>query len=77
MAKQKGFEVDNGCEGKLTYRFSLERSLSSWGNARTVRNVLEEAIDKHAVNFVKGLLAPNEKYVLKDVDISTEPKALI
>ena len=77
MAKEKGFTVDEKCENRLTYRFSLERSLSSWGNARTVRNVLEEAIDKHAVNFVKGEIPQNEKYCIKEVDISTEPKALL
>ena len=78
MAAAKGFTVDEKeCERRLTLRFSLERSLSSWGNARTVRNVLEESIDKHAVNFVKGNVMPEDKYVLKGEDISTEPKSLL
>lgn len=77
MAKSKGFEVDESCDKPLTLRFGMERSLSSWGNARTVRNVLEETIDKHAVNFVKGKIEKENKYKLFGIDICTEPKALL
>lgn len=77
MAKGKGFEVDDSCDKPLTLRLGMERSLTSWGNARTVRNVLEETIDKHAVNFVKGNIAKEDKYKLFGADICTEPKALL
>lgn len=77
MAKGKGFEVDGSCDKPLTLRFGMERSLSSWGNARTVRNVLEETIDKHAVNFVKGKIEKEDKYKLFGIDVCTEPKALL
>ena len=77
MAKEKGFDVDNSCEKPLTLRFAIERDLSSWGNARTVRNVLEETIDKHALRFVKGEVEKSQKYVLFGGDISTEPKSLL
>lgn len=77
MAKGKGFQVDESCDKPLTLRFGMERSLSSWGNARTVRNVLEETIDKHAVNFVKGKIEKEDKYKLFGIDVCTEPKALL
>lgn len=77
MAKEKGFEVDNKCERPLTLRFGVERSLSSWGNARTVRNILEESIDKHALRFMKKEIEEKDKYVLQEGDIFTEAKSLL
>lgn len=77
MASSKGFEVDESCDKPLTLRLGMERSLSSWGNARTVRNVLEESIDRHAVNFVRGKIEKDSKYRLFGDDICTEPKALL
>ena len=73
MAREKGLAVDSGCKKSLAMRFSMERELSSWGNARTVRNVLEETIDKHAVNFLNNGKVSDKKYVLFGEDVCTEP----
>lgn len=77
MAREKGFEVDGKCERPLTLRLGVERALSSWGNARTVRNVLEETIDKHALRFVKGEISPEYKHTLLEEDVSVEAKSLL
>lgn len=75
MAKEKGFSVHKDCDIPLGFRFCKERLLGSWGNARTVRNVLEESIDKHAAHFINGQLPPSQKYCLQAMDISSHPKS--
>jgi len=77
MAKEKGFEVESSCNKPLSRRFLAERRLSSWGNARTVRNVLEETLDKHALRFMKGEVDKMKKYVLFGEDVSLWPKSVL
>lgn len=70
MAEQQGFSVDKPAFDAFDERMEKERRLASFGNARTVRNVLDETIDKHALNFVRNLIPPDAKYVICEPDIS-------
>lgn len=77
MARSKQFAASTDLAQVLCERFDAERSLSSWGNARTARNVLEESIDKHALRVMKGEVPEEHRRVLEPQDISTQPKSLL
>ena len=47
---------------------SRERKLKSFGNARTVRNILDKAIDKHTLNLATGKLTQDDRYRLCSID---------
>lgn len=74
MAGQQGFGINESAYDAFDERMSKERKLVSFGNARTVRNVLDEIIDKHAFNFVKGVIPQMSKYMICEEDISRELK---
>lgn len=69
MAGEKGFAIDGNAFQNLTERLESERKSSSWGNARTVRSVIEESIDNHAVNFQKGVIPSDTRYKIMQEDI--------
>lgn len=77
MAHEQGFVVSADALSNFEIRCAKEIKLSSFGNGRTVRNILDETIDRHAVNFGKGLLGDinkkneDNKFVLCGVDVST------
>lgn len=74
MAKQNGFKVAPDALEALDERVMKERRLRSFGNARTARNILDESIDHHSLNFVDGKLDKKDRYVLRGIDISRELK---
>ena len=74
MAKENGFEVAPDALEALNERISKERRLRSFGNARTARNILDESIDHHSLNFVDGKLEEKDRYCLRGIDISRELK---
>lgn len=76
MAGSKGYSLDNTGEINLRKRIIAERPLKSFGNARTARSILDEAIEKHAYNFISQHWADNKRYVLCAEDISVEPRTI-
>ena len=74
MAKQNGFEVAPDALYALDERVAKERRLRSFGNARTARNILDESIDRHSLNYVDGRLDRKDRYCLCGIDISRELK---
>ena len=74
MAENNGFSVDDNCKINFCVRMNLEKENEYFGNARTVRNVLERSIDNHYLNLKKGLLEKSEKNVLHEIDISKQPE---
>ena len=74
MAKEQNFDVNFSCITPLMQRLNNERVMSSFGNGRTVRNILDESIDKHALNYTMGKLDETDKFVLRDIDINTQIK---
>lgn len=88
MAHDAGFVVDASAMEKYDERIVKERMLSSFGNGRTARNVLDEAIDKHALNYGQGLLSYTDengndhdntesRYILRSNDISSIPNKAV
>jgi stage V sporulation protein K len=84
MANGEGFVADAEAMDNFDERIARERNLSTFGNGRTARNVLDEAIDRHALNYGNkafeyvdedGDFHPNEesRYILRAMDISTMP----
>lgn len=74
MAGQNGFKVSPDALEAFNERITKERRLRSFGNARTARNILDESIDRHSLNFVDGRLDRKDRYCLCGIDISRELK---
>lgn len=68
MAKQNNFEVDELAYREYDKVVEKERKLKSFGNGRTVRNILDKAIDKHTYNLASGIHTQEDRYVLKQQD---------
>lgn len=71
MAHSQNFAVSGEALKMLEIRLEKERQLRTFGNGRTVRNVLDEAIDRHSLNIVSGKLPPSERFRICGDDIST------
>ncbi len=81
MAREQGFTADLAAMENFDERVFKERKLSSFGNGRTARNILDEAIDKHALNYAndnlkyieEGVEHPTHesRYILRSCDINT------
>lgn len=55
---------------------SKERPLMTFGNARTVRSILDEAIDLHALNYINKKIDASNKFKLMPCDIKPTPKEI-
>lgn len=73
MAHENKYHVDKSAKVKFVKRVEEERKLNSFGNARTVRNILDGALDKHALNYMKKKISPEHKYRIMGIDISEKP----
>ncbi len=76
MAAQKGYSLDAIGEQVLKQRILAERPLQSFGNARTARSILDEAMEKHAYHVVTHKLPENMRYVITSLDISPIPRTI-
>lgn len=87
MANERGYAVSAEALENFEIRCTKEKKLSSFGNGRTVRNILDEAVDRHAYNYGRGVLkrtvtengvtkvidgAKENKFILCGCDVSTE-----
>lgn len=70
MAHHAGFEVDRDAYRVFDARILNERRLRSFGNARTVRNILDETLDHHSLNFTTGRLDEEDRFRLRGIDLS-------
>jgi stage V sporulation protein K len=77
MAGEHNLAVSAEALDTFEIRIANERKLNSFGNGRTVRNVLDEAIDKHALHIKKGTIDKADRFILQDVDVPTRPKTFI
>ena len=88
MAHGKGYIVSQEALDNFEVRCDRERRLSSFGNGRTARNILDECLDRHALNYGQNLLSrkitvngeeqiitdkAQNKFVLCGCDVSTSP----
>jgi stage V sporulation protein K len=76
MAKEKHFTVGNDAIPPFLDRIDSERALRSFGNARTVRNILDESLDRHALNFMNGAIAESRRHEICEPDVSRQLKRI-
>ena len=68
MANKQNFFVDESAYSVFDVVVGKERRLKSFGNARTVRNILDKAIDKHSLNLMKNVIGQEDRYRLVAAD---------
>jgi Cdc6-like AAA superfamily ATPase len=80
MAAEAGFALADGALAQLRRRLAAEPRDASFGNARLVRNVLEESISRQAQRITAGDgdsgaedADPVEVRLLRPEDVPTEP----
>ena len=76
MASEKGFTVDEQLQDNFTSHMLLEMQKPNYGNARTVRNVLDKAIDNHSMNYMDRVIDVDKKLVLVASDLPVEGKMI-
>jgi len=68
MAAQNNFVVDVGAYDIYDALIERERKSRSFGNGRTARNILDKAIDRHALNLSTNQLGQEDRYRLCSID---------
>lgn len=74
MAHEQNFVVSKEALDNLEIRLAKEKKLKTFGNARTVRNVLDESIDKHSLNYIQKKIPENTRFYLCGEDVATNIK---
>ena len=69
MAHEAGFCVSTNAIEKATDILAKKRMERFFGNARDVRNLIDKAIDEHALNVKKGVVDGCDKYYLHAIDL--------
>lgn len=69
MAGSEGLTVSPDMMNLFVDRIVYEQKQPNFGNARTVRNLLDKMIDRHAVNMMQNVNSPDEKYTLTAADM--------
>lgn len=77
MSNSKGFAVEDDVKDVFTSYMLEEMQNKNYGNARTVRTVLDKAIDNHSVNFMDGIINKNDKFRLVNADLPVSDKIKI
>ena len=72
MALEKDFTVEGQLRDNFTSYMLAEMQKPNYGNARTVRNVLDKAIDNHSLNYMDKVIAADKKLVLVAADLPVE-----
>lgn len=74
MSNSKGFAVEDDVKDVFTSYMLEEMQNKNYGNARTVRTVLDKAIDNHSVNFIDEIISKNDKFRLVNADLPVNNK---
>ena len=69
MAGSENLTVSSDMMNLFVDRIVYEQKQPNFGNARTVRNLLDKIIDRHAVNLMQGVNTEEKKYVLTAHDM--------
>lgn len=70
MAKEIGFTISPGAKNAFSDLVYSLKDGYHFGNARTVRNILEKSKDRHSLNFKKGIV--KNRFELDERDICYE-----
>ena len=71
MLNQRGFVASEQAIMPFMIRIGKEKSQNAFGNARTIRNIVEETIDRHSLNCEQGRVAKEDRYRIGADDVST------
>lgn len=69
LAGKEGFTVSAEMMNLFVDRIIYESKQPNFGNARTVRNIIDKIIDRHATNLIDGVNSPEQKYILTEFDM--------
>jgi stage V sporulation protein K len=69
LAHTNGYKVSTDYLKEFVERMKYEQRQRNFGNARTVRNIYEKTIDKHAVNVANGTISEDKRYCICSCDI--------
>lgn len=70
MAKQEGFSLDKNAVYTLLDIINKVKRGQNFGNARTMRNILDKTISKHILNYNKGI--SSNEFIIEPQDVSFE-----
>lgn len=70
MAKKEGFSLDKNAVYALLDVINEVKLGQNFGNARTMRNILDKTISKHILNYNKGI--SKKEFVIESQDIAYE-----
>ncbi len=68
MANQRDFVLSAEITEEFREHMAEEKKKKNFGNGRTVRNVLDKCIDRHAYNLMKKKLKAKDTYRLTGID---------
>lgn len=68
MANSNNFVIDENAYPVFDALVARERKLKSFGNGRTVRNIIDKAIDRHTLNLAKQIIGKEKRYILCSED---------
>lgn len=68
MANSNNFVIDENAYPVFDALVARERKLKSFGNGRTVRNIIDKAIDRHTLNLARGVIPTDKRYALCSED---------
>jgi hypothetical protein len=73
MAANADFKVSSEAENRLYERMIAEKKERYFGNARTVRNVLDESIDNHSYNIKCKKIRKDKYKIITGWDVNIKP----
>ena len=68
MAKSDGLTVEDEFVHTFKLVMSVKGKQKNFGNGREVRNYLDKAIDRHALNLKTGAISKDKTKILVDAD---------
>ena len=71
MAKKSNLKISKECIEKFKERYVVELQNPDFGNARTIRNILDEAITNHALRISRDRSAKENLLTAADIDGSS------
>ncbi len=77
MANENNLVVSPEALDNFEIRINKEKHSRSYGNARTVRTILDKAIDKHSYNYMKKIIKDKDKYRLTQEDVETDRSTIL
>lgn len=72
VANEAGYCVDASAYERFEAEIMKEKKAKNFGNARSVKNLFQRALDKHAYNVMNKIIDKNKVYVITGADIDID-----